>query len=221
MSKTETGQGTVKPATKRGAGRAEIMRAAAALFVERGVAGTSTSAIAAAAGVTQPLIYHHFKSKTGLWQAVFEDVHARLVAHLLDVLVQSADRPEMERLKAALVGYARFAGRNPVLCTVFSSVGIPFSDAFMAMYDTQFEPLLQRIGVDIAAAQAAGALRMDLSSGEMVLMSIGMVTQVFLGSRVAQRTFGLDVRDEAFIDRFAQTAADVVLSGMRPAAERP
>jgi AcrR family transcriptional regulator len=52
----------------------QILDAAAALFSTRGYAGTSTRAIAEAAGLRQPSLYYHFASK--------EEIFARLVGHL-------------------------------------------------------------------------------------------------------------------------------------------
>jgi TetR/AcrR family transcriptional regulator len=46
------------------------LKAAADLFAERGYDGTNLRAVARAAGVSQPLIHHHFGSKQGLWDAV-------------------------------------------------------------------------------------------------------------------------------------------------------
>jgi AcrR family transcriptional regulator len=48
----------------------KILQAALMLFMERGFAGTSMSQVAAAAGITKSLIYHHFDNKISLWRAV-------------------------------------------------------------------------------------------------------------------------------------------------------
>lgn len=47
--------------------RAQLMRVAAELFAERGYARTTTAELAKAAGVTEPIIYRHFKSKQDLF----------------------------------------------------------------------------------------------------------------------------------------------------------
>jgi TetR/AcrR family transcriptional regulator len=52
------------------AARTQILKAAADLFAARGYEGTNLRAVARAAGVSQPLIHHHFGSKQGLWEAV-------------------------------------------------------------------------------------------------------------------------------------------------------
>lgn len=59
--------------TVRDASRARLIAQALRLFGERGYASTSVSAIAAAAGVSQGLLYHYFPSKTDLVAAIFEE----------------------------------------------------------------------------------------------------------------------------------------------------
>jgi AcrR family transcriptional regulator len=52
--------------------RAVIVEAAVRLFSERGFRGTTTRALAEAVGVTEPVLYEHFKSKRELYAAIVE-----------------------------------------------------------------------------------------------------------------------------------------------------
>jgi AcrR family transcriptional regulator len=68
--------------------RAGLVRAATALFAQRGFAETSIDDVAAVAGMTKGAVYHHFAGKAALFEAVFSaqeaEVHARLGAALDD-----------------------------------------------------------------------------------------------------------------------------------------
>ena len=55
------------PASER---RAALSKAAAALFSQHGYAGTRLDDVAAAAGVTKPIVYRHFDSKKALYLAL-------------------------------------------------------------------------------------------------------------------------------------------------------
>lgn len=57
------------PAAQR---REQLLDTAARLFAVRGYAGATTSEIAKAAGVTEPIIYRHFPSKRELFIALIE-----------------------------------------------------------------------------------------------------------------------------------------------------
>jgi Transcriptional regulator len=50
----------------------QILRAAAALFAERGYYKTTTADVARVVGVTQPYVFHFFKTKEALYLAVLE-----------------------------------------------------------------------------------------------------------------------------------------------------
>ncbi len=52
--------------------RAAILDAALRLFSERGLRGTTTRALADAVGVSEPVLYEHFKSKHELYAAIIE-----------------------------------------------------------------------------------------------------------------------------------------------------
>lgn len=52
--------------------RNAILDAAFRLFSERGFRGTTTRALAEAVGVTEPVLYEHFKSKYELYAAIIE-----------------------------------------------------------------------------------------------------------------------------------------------------
>lgn len=54
--------------------RSAILRAAVALFAERGAEAATTREIAAAAGTTERTLFKHFGSKAGLVQAVIAEV---------------------------------------------------------------------------------------------------------------------------------------------------
>lgn len=91
-------------------------------FGDRGFAATSVDDLAADAGVTTGALYHHFSTKTELFETVFEELH-------LELLVASADRA------------ARATGEVEQL-----------AEAFEAFLDAVLEPDVQRIIITDAPA---------------------------------------------------------------------
>jgi len=57
---------------KGGERRAAIVTEAIRLFAEKGFRGTTTRELASAVGVTEPVLYQHFKTKRDLYTAIFE-----------------------------------------------------------------------------------------------------------------------------------------------------
>ena len=68
--------------------RLALIAAARELFGERGYAATSLDDVAAQAGVTKGALYHHFGSKSSLFQEIYEqvmhEVSDRVVSVFLD-----------------------------------------------------------------------------------------------------------------------------------------
>jgi len=60
----------------------QMLEAAERAFAERGFHGASVEAIAAASGITKPMIYAYFGSKEGLYRACMQRARARLIAAL-------------------------------------------------------------------------------------------------------------------------------------------
>jgi AcrR family transcriptional regulator len=52
--------------------RASIVEAACKLFADKGFRGTTTRELAAAVGVSEPILYEHFKTKRDLYSAIIE-----------------------------------------------------------------------------------------------------------------------------------------------------
>ncbi|TAJ20525.1 MAG: TetR/AcrR family transcriptional regulator, partial [Dehalococcoidia bacterium] len=58
--------------------RANLLQVARSLFAERGYAGTATEEIVQQAGVTRGALYHHFRDKRDLFEAVFIEVQQEM-----------------------------------------------------------------------------------------------------------------------------------------------
>jgi AcrR family transcriptional regulator len=71
--------------------RRRILDAARRLFAERGWAATSVDEVVGAAGVTKGALYHHFRDKTDVLRAVYEDQEQRSIEGLLEVGTEHAD----------------------------------------------------------------------------------------------------------------------------------
>ena len=69
--------------------RSNILEAAAALFAERGVSGTTLQHIATAAGVTRGAIYWHFEDKGAMFNAMME-----CASMPLESAMQLLDQPD-------------------------------------------------------------------------------------------------------------------------------
>ena len=83
---------TLGPHAERTQRSREVLTAAAGrLFAEQGYAATSTEAILAATGLTRGALYHHFKDKRDLFEAVCRGLHEEAAAAILAAAEACAD----------------------------------------------------------------------------------------------------------------------------------
>lgn len=109
--------------------RAALVAAARQLFGQRGFAATSVEDLARAARVTTGALYHHFPTKTALFETVFETLHLDLMvasgqaaagapdeieflARSFDAFLDALLQPDVQRIlitdAPAVLGLARF-----------------------------------------------------------------------------------------------------------------
>jgi len=91
------------PANQR---RAQLLDTAAEVFAVRGYSGATTAELAEAAGVSEPIIYRHFKSKKDLFIALVEQTGQETIQAWQAELAQTTD--PADRL-------ARLIRANPML----------------------------------------------------------------------------------------------------------
>ncbi|MFL6657626.1 MAG: TetR family transcriptional regulator [Massilia sp.] len=98
--------------------RDSILDAAANLFAERGVSGTTLQHIATAAGVTRGAIYWHFEDKGAMFNAMMERAKMPLEAAMAMLDRNDSDDPVGE-LRDYAVRVFRLAVENPMARRTF------------------------------------------------------------------------------------------------------
>lgn len=78
--------------------REQILTVATKLFALHGYEGTTTSAIAEAAGVTEPILYRHFSGKADLFIAIVRAMSQMTIAHWQKI-ISGIDDP-VEQIRA-------------------------------------------------------------------------------------------------------------------------
>jgi AcrR family transcriptional regulator len=79
--------------------RGRLISTARRLFAEKGFAATSTEEILSEAAVSRGALYHHFPSKTDLFQAAFEQVEDELTAQVLQAATKDGETDPMRILQ--------------------------------------------------------------------------------------------------------------------------
>ena len=120
--------------------RRQILDVACGVFADRGFHATSMDDIAAAAGVTKPVLYQHFSSK----RALFVDLLGDLGQRLLDELntATGAAHTGRERVEEGFAAYFRFVTGNEAAFRVLFGAS--------ARNDPEFAEVIERLLDDVA-----------------------------------------------------------------------
>lgn len=90
--------------------RQHLLEAATELFADRGFEGTSIEAVLERTGVSRGSLYHHFASKERLFEAVVEEVYARVGEATLAATTASGATEAYDLIVAAELAWIRLAG---------------------------------------------------------------------------------------------------------------
>ena len=90
------------PAAKR---RQQLVEVGRRIFAENGYDAATVEDIAAAAGVSKPVVYEHFGGKEGLYAVVCDRELAYLGAEITEALQGEGSRRRIERAAMALLRY--------------------------------------------------------------------------------------------------------------------
>src|SRR6266508_2247294 len=134
--------------------REQILVTGRRLFAEYGYEETSVDDIAAATGVTKPIVYRHFESKRDLYLAVLEDHLNDLIARLWVALSSSPD--PRERLRRGLEAYFVFVDEREDGFRMLVEAGARFDPGARARlasaWDTLADGVARTVGDLLRAA---------------------------------------------------------------------
>ena len=187
----------LRPAFAQGDARNVIVEAALAVFAAEGFHGAGTRQIARAAGVSQPLLNHHFGGKEALWRVVGERITADFIAfmeHTVDLTL-----PADEGVTAMLGAYLAFWKARPL--------SFRFNlwrrlDGLLDERVSRSEHTTRRAVAFMQRAQEAGFIRRDLPAGLAMIMG-GAMVQFWLDSQLEIRAALAITGDEGLKDEDA------------------
>ena len=142
--------------------RKQLLDSAARCFARHGYRGTTTAMIAAEAGISEPIIYRHFRNKHDLFVALIEMVADEVFENWQKATRNLAD--PLEKLRVLM--YQNPATSNPKTATVYrllfhASTEISEPVMQQAIRD-HYERYVKSLASVISDAQAGGLIRSDV-----------------------------------------------------------
>ncbi len=158
------------PARDKSERRAELLDAATAAIRQIGADATMAE-LAAAAGITKPILYSHFGDKAGLGSALAERVVVELNESLLTGLTVGVTA--RERMRATIGAFVDFVQREPELYAFLVRGAVGPETGFSA-------GLVSEIGNQITVVLSTALRAAGGDSGPAELWSYGIIGAVFV-----------------------------------------
>jgi AcrR family transcriptional regulator len=181
--------------------RAELTRAAARLFAQKGYHGTSVGDLAEALGVQKGSLYAHIDSKADLlWEVAREGAEAFHAA--LDAVPE--DGPVLDRISAALRAHLRVVAEQLDVATVFIREWRYLEGERLEQFVAERRRYEERVRALFREGREHGELRTDLDDATAALLSLSAANGASTWLRPGSDT-------DALADRFTA----LLLDGMR------
>jgi len=185
--------------------REQLLDVALEVFARAGYHGASMNDVAEAAGVTKPVLYQHFESKRELYQALLDEVGARLLQAIGSATTATTDgREQTER---GFRAYFRWVAED--------------HDAFRLLYgsgsrrDEEFNQAVRRVTAGAAVA-IAPLIAVDIDDEHRLTLAHALVG---LAEGASRR---LVERGESFDpDVLARQISDLAWAGLRGVGRQP
>lgn len=151
---------------------ARLRAAAASEFARRGYHNTKVSDVVKASGLTQPTFYNYFESKEAAYETLVGEFRRRLEALTGTLLIEtSLNQAELlHSVGDSFLQFFDFLAADPDLTEIgfFQPPGCTVTKAGLAQW----------IARNIAAEQAIGLFRSDISAVQISKCFVGMIDQM-------------------------------------------
>jgi AcrR family transcriptional regulator len=142
--------------------REQLIEVATKLFAKTGYDATTTAAIAYAAGVTEPILYRHFKSKQELFVAIVRSVSDVTIKQWQAIIAGTTD--PAERIKLVCEAIPEHIKRNADAYHVLhGALGSSHDKKVVGVMKEHYAQIEKFFGQVISEGQKAGVFRKDMN----------------------------------------------------------
>jgi TetR/AcrR family transcriptional regulator len=192
--------------------RAQLIDVAIDLFAKKGFGGTTTREIAAAAGVTEAIIFRHFATKQDLYKAILDTRCGTMMEHApwFSELRQLMDRNDDEGVfRALLTAIIKFKREDPRFERLMLHAVLEGNELAM-MHHKQFAvPIGAQLIEYVELRQKAGAIRRV--DPKAVIFAVAGIAQFYANQKYLHQSGEIPLSDEAVIETFLS----ILMKGLR------
>lgn len=163
--------------------RALILETSVRLFSEKGFRGTTTRELAAAAGVTEPVLYEHFRTKRDLYTAIIDTVSQDSLRNFTALTDEYAAREDDRGFLRALADrMIEWHQANADYVRLVHFAVLEGHELSQVCYDRMTRPFLELFAAYLRNRHERGALRsMNPELAALSIMSaVGSIGKMYV-----------------------------------------
>ena len=212
---------TTTPATRGSrpsadATRERILDAALDLFADRSFDGASTREIAARAGVSQPSLAYHYRTKEALWQAAVGRLFAELDATMLERVDGLRGVDLVTTAKLVIRDFVAFSAAHPQLHRIITQESKGEGRRMDWLVDEHIRPLYE-LSTDMFARLVELGAVPDIPPTFLYYLLTGAGPTIFVLAPECRRLAGFDPLEPDAVE----THADAVIELLFGSVSRP
>jgi AcrR family transcriptional regulator len=189
--------------------RDRILAAAVDLFAERSFDGATTREIAARAGVTQPLLNYHYRSKDDLWRAAVDSLFESLVGAMRTHDEELRGVDGLTAAKARVREFVTFSARHPQLHRIITQESKADSARMDYLVERHVRPLYENTVAMFEHLVHDGALP-DIAPAHLYYLLTGAGPTMFVLAPEARRLTGLDPEADEVVEAHADAVCTLL-----------
>ena len=194
-----------------------ILNAAEKLFLDRGFALTSTTAIAKEAGCNQALVHYYFRTKDKLFEALFEKKFRMLVSNFLEIGEEAL--PFEEKLRKKIESHFEMIRANPKVPFLFFNeltTNPERLDRLKEKISDLPKTVLHQFQKELKIEIENGNIR-PVSASDLLLTIISLNVTLFIAGPVYKTLIGISDKDYTrLIEHRKKENVEVIINSLRP-----
>jgi len=179
-----------------------IVAAAVDLFSERSFDGATTREIAARAGVTQPLLNYHFRSKDELWRAAVDSLFEQLQRTMTARTDGLRGVDQVTTAKLLVREFVTFSARHPQLHRIITQESKADGPRMDYLVDHHIRPIYEQTVALFEDLARSGAVP-PIPPTHLYYILTGAGPTMFVLAPECRRLSSLDPADDAVIEAHA------------------
>jgi TetR/AcrR family transcriptional regulator len=197
-----------------------LLRAGRAAFARHGLAGARVAAITQDAGLSKQLLYHHFGSKDGLYQAVIESVYAE-IRTFEQALSLSGMPPDQALVRLAGFSFD-YLVETPDFIALLNDANangglhVHRSVKLGALHS----PLVELIERTLEAGVATGCVRSGIDPVQLYISIAALGYFYFSNAPTLSAIFGRDMTDRQQVAKRRRHVIEFVTAAIQPIGGR-